>query len=264
MRLTCEDIKGFKNRQEAFACLTAYTTSMAQSLMKYVDLILVGDSVGTVLYGMPDTTGVTLDMMIEHGRAVMRSNPEIPVIVDMPYGTYEESAEQALVTAQRLMSECGCHGVKLEGGTEMKAQIAAITRSGIPLMGHVGLQPQSVIKDGGYKIKGRNPEQVAKLLEDIHSVEEAGAFSIVIEGTVADVAAEMTKTVSIPTIGIGASGECDGQILVVDDLLATHYGHIPKFVTPYISLRELIEDAVSRYAEDVRARRFPTEQNLYR
>ncbi len=263
MRLTCENIKAWKSRQEAFACLTAYTTSMAHSLMGHVDLLLVGDSVGTVLYGMADTTGVSLSMMIEHGKAVMRAEPQIPVIIDMPYGSYETSDEQALETAQKIIQECGCHGVKLEGGTDMQTQISAITKAGIPVMGHIGLQPQSVIKEGGYKIKGRDDAQIKKLEADILAIEKAGAFSVVIEGTVANVAASMTKLVSIPTIGIGASPECDGQILVVDDLIGAHYAHMPKFVTPYASIRQTIEDAARRYVDDVHARRFPTKENLY-
>lgn len=261
--MSIDSIKNFKNRADAFVCLTAYTTPVAQSVMKYVDLILVGDSVGTVLYGMPDTTTVTLPMMIEHGKAVMRAKPAIPVIVDMPYGTYEESAEQALQTARKIMNECGCSGVKLEGGENMRAQLLAITGAGIPVMGHVGLQPQSVIREGGYKIKGRDASQIEMLTRDIKAVEDAGCFSVVIEGTVSKVATDMTKSVSIPTIGIGASAECDGQILVIDDLIGSHYDRLAKFVTPYAKTRDIIEDAVKRFAEDVRARRFPAAQNTY-
>lgn len=264
MRLTHEDIKAFKNRPEAFACLTAYTTPIAQCLMKHVDLLLVGDSVGMVLYGMQDTTGVTLQMMIEHGKAVMRAKPEIPVLVDMPYGTYEDSDTQALENAVRIMKECGCHGVKLEGGAEMQTRIANIVAAGIPVMGHVGLQPQSVIREGGYKIKGRTPDQSEKLIQDVKCVEEAGAFAVVIEGTVASVAEQMTRATSIPTIGIGASPACDGQILVIDDLLGGYRGHVPKFVRQYTNISDMIEQAAAEYSEDVRRRRFPAEENLYK
>jgi len=245
-------------------CLTAYTTSMAQSLMSYIDLLLVGDSVGTVLYGMPDTTGVTLDMMIAHGRAVMAAKPDIPVIVDMPYGTYEDSPESALENARTIMAQTGAQGVKLEGGVRMTAQVAAIVEAGIPVMGHVGLQPQSVVKEGGYKIKGKTAEQVSGLLADIKAVEAAGAFAVVIEGTVVQVAEEMTRAVRIPTIGIGASPACDGQILVTDDLMGILYSKPPKFVTPYADVRGVIEGAAQRFAADVRARRFPRDENLYK
>ncbi len=264
MRLTCADIKSFKNRLEKFVCLTAYTTPMAQSLVPYVDLVLVGDSVGTVLYGLPDTTGVTLEMMLAHGSAVMRASPDVPVIVDMPYGTYEAGPDSALENARKIMDITGCHGVKLEGGVSMSAQISALVRAGIPVMGHVGLQPQSVVKEGGYKVKGKQASQITALLADIEAVETAGAFAVVIEGTVAAVAEQMTRAVDIPTIGIGASPVCDGQILVTDDLVGSLYSAPPKFVTPYAHVRGVIEDAVERFAADVRAGRFPRPENLYK
>ncbi len=264
MNTLIEHIRLYKNRDAALVCLTAYTTPMAQSIAPHVDLILVGDSVGTVLYGMDDTTGVTLDMMIAHGKAVMRAKPDVPVIVDMPFGSYEESDEHALASAQRAMSETGAHGVKLEGGVDMASRIKMLIDNNIPVMAHIGLQPQSVIKDGGYKIKGRGDAQIEALLEDAKAVEAAGAFAIVIEGTVAEVAERITKAVSIPTIGIGASVACDGQILVIDDLLGAHHGHLPKFAKRYAHLTQDIDAAVKLFAQDVRTRRFPDDAHIYK
>ncbi len=263
MPLTLDDIRAHKNKPQAFVCLTAYTTPMAQSLAPHVDLLLVGDSVGTVLYGMENTTGVSLEIMIAHGQAVMRAKANVPVIVDMPFGTYESCASQALESAKKIIDETGADGVKLEGGVDMAAQIAAIVDAGIPVMGHIGLQPQSVVKDGGYKIKGRSEQQVAALIADAKAIEAAGAFAFVLEGTVAGASEIITKAVNIPSIGIGASPACDGQILVAEDLLGLHHGHVPKFVSEYAVLRDDIDKAVERFAADVRARKFPTKENLY-
>lgn len=263
MPLSIADIKKRKTPSQPLICLTAYTTPMAKSLAPHVDLILVGDSVGTVLYGMDNTTGVTIEMMIEHGKAVMRAQTGLPVIIDMPFGTYENSPAQALEHAQRILFETGADGVKLEGGEEIKNQITAITNAGIPVMGHIGLLPQSVIKEGGYKIKGKDESQIQKLIADAKAVEAAGAFAMVIEGTIAEAASAVTKAVSIPTIGIGGSSDCDGQILVTEDLLGLLHGHRPKFVTEYAHLREDIDKAVARFAGDVRKRAFPGAENLY-
>ncbi|MCC6598650.1 MAG: 3-methyl-2-oxobutanoate hydroxymethyltransferase [Alphaproteobacteria bacterium] len=263
MRLTLSDIQSRKNPDEPLVCLTAYTTPMARSLCPHVDLLLVGDSVGTVLYGMPDTTGVTLDMMIQHGRAVMRAAPDVPVIIDMPYGTYEDSPAQALSNARRILQETGAHGVKLEGGVDMAEIIAALTDTGIAVMGHIGLQPQSVKKDGGYKIKGKTSAQIEALMADARAVENAGVFALVIEGTIAETASQLTRAVGIPTIGIGGSPECDGQILVTEDLLGLLHGHKPKFAREYAHLRGDIDKAAARFADDVRKRTFPLPDNLY-
>ena len=244
-------------------CLTAYTAPMAKSLAPYVDLLLVGDSVGTVLYGMENTTGVTLDMMIAHGRAVMRSAPNAPVIIDMPYGTYEESAAVALTNARHIIEEIGADGVKLEGGHDMRMQISAITGAGIPVMGHIGLQPQSVEKEGGYKIKGKTEEQIQNLIHDAKAIEEAGVFAFVLEGTIASAAHEISTATNVPCIGIGASEQCDGQILVSEDMLGLHHGHRPKFVHEYSVLRDNIATAARSYAQDVRSRAFPRDENLY-
>lgn len=263
MRLTPADIKTRKNPPAPLVCLTAYTTPMAMCLAPYVDLLLVGDSVGTVLYGMENTTSVTLEMMIAHGKAVMRAQPDIPVIVDMPYGTYEASPAQALDTARTLIEATGAHGVKLEGGVDMQAHIAAITGAGIDVMGHIGLLPQSVIKEGGYKIKGKDAGQIEALLADASAVQTAGAFAVVIEGTIAEAAAQASASIAIPTIGIGGAATCDGQILVGEDMLGLLYGKPAKFVKEYAALRDVITEAAARYAEDVRARRFPAPEHLY-
>lgn len=263
MRLSISDIKNRKNPDRPLVCLTAYTTPMARSLSPHIDLLLVGDSVGTVLYGLEDTTGVDLDTMIRHGAAVMRARPDVPVIVDMPFGTYEDSPAQALESARRIMAETGAQGVKLEGGVDMAEAIRVLTEAGIPVMGHIGLQPQSVVKEGGYKIKGRNEEQISRLIEDAQALEKAGVFAIVIEGTIADAASRITRAVAVPTIGIGGSPDCDGQILVTEDMLGLLHGHKPKFASEYAALRENIDTAVSRFAEDVRTRRFPGPDNLY-
>jgi 3-methyl-2-oxobutanoate hydroxymethyltransferase len=260
---TIATIKARKNPPQPLVCLTAYTTPMARSLAPHVDLILVGDSVGTVLYGMDNTTGVTIEMMIEHGKAVMRAKTGLPVIVDMPFGTYENNPVQALENARRILIETGADGIKLEGGVDIQDQISALTKAGIAVMGHIGLLPQSVIKEGGYKIKGKDDTQIQKLIEDAKAVEAAGAFAMVIEGTIAEAASAVTKAVSIPTIGIGGSSDCDGQILVTEDLLGLLHGHRPKFVTEYAHLREDIDTAVARFAGDVRKRTFPSAENLY-
>ncbi len=263
MRKTTTDISTHKNRPEPLVCLTAYTTPMASILDSHADLLLVGDSIGMVMYGMENTLGVDLEMMIRHGQAVMRGAAKSCVIVDMPYGTYENSPAQALESAARIMKETGCGGVKLEGGTDMATTIAHLVQNGIPVMGHIGLQPQSVIKDGGYKVKGRTAEQEEQLLNDAHAVEAAGAFSLVLEGTVEDVSTRITRNISIPVIGIGASAECDGQILVSEDMLGLSVGHIAKFVKQYSTLNKDVESAVQAYAADVRARKFPSSDHTY-
>ncbi|RWC23959.1 MAG: 3-methyl-2-oxobutanoate hydroxymethyltransferase, partial [Mesorhizobium sp.] len=200
-------------------CLTAYTYPVARLLDDHVDLLLVGDSVAMVLHGHKTTLGASLEMMIAHGQAVMRGSARACVAVDMPAGSYEATPRQAVASARRIVNETGCQAVKLEGGVTVARQIAAIVAAGIPVMGHIGLQPQSVESDGGYRIKGRTEENVAALYRDADAVEKAGAFSVVIEGTVETVAADLTRHISIPTIGIGASGDCDGQILVIDDMV---------------------------------------------
>ncbi len=261
-RITPEAIRRRKGG-EPVVCLTAYTYPIARLLDPYVDLLLVGDSVAMVLHGHATTLGATTEMMILHGQAVMRGSGRACVVVDMPAGSYEESAAQALASARRLMAETGCQAVKLEGGTDMAGRIAAIVGAGIPVMGHIGLQPQSVEKEGGYRIKGRTQEDTERLLSDARAVEEAGTFSVVIEGTVEPVAAEITRRLSIPTIGIGASAACDGQVLVIDDAVGLTVDRVPRFVKEYADLRSTVADAARRYAADVRTRRFPGPEHVF-
>lgn len=263
-RLTPSDIRARKNAPEPLVCLTAYTAPMAQLLDPHCDVLLVGDSIGMALYGMENTLGVTLEMLIAHGQAVMRKARRSCVLIDLPYGTYEDSPQQAYQSALRLMTETGCDGVKLEGGREMVETIGFLSSQGLPVMAHIGLKPQSVVKEGGYKIKGKTEEEAEALLEDARAVEAAGAFAILIEGTVEPVACTITQSVSIPTIGIGASSACDGQILVTEDLLGLTVDHTPKFVKTYANLGAIITEAVSSYAADVRARSFPSENHVYK
>ena len=244
-------------------CLTAYTYPFARLLDEHVDLLLVGDSVAMVLHGHQTTLGASLEMMIAHGQAVMRGSAKACVVVDLPAGSYEDSAAQAVASARRVVDETGCQAVKLEGGVDMARQIAAIVAAGIAVMGHIGLLPQSVEKDGGYKIKGRTEENVAALVRDALAVEEAGAFSVVIEGTVETVAADITHRIAIPTIGIGASRDCDGQILVIDDMVGLTVDRVPKFVKEYADLRSVISHAAASYASEVRSRTFPGSGHVF-
>ncbi|RUU78331.1 3-methyl-2-oxobutanoate hydroxymethyltransferase [Mesorhizobium sp. M7A.T.Ca.TU.009.01.1.2] len=256
IRISAEAIRHRKGGTP-IVCLTAYTYPIARLLDHHVDLLLVGDSVAMVLHGHKTTLGASLEMMIAHGQAVMRGSARACVVVDLPAGTYEATAAQAVTSARRVVDETGCQAVKLEGGLDMISQIEAIVAAGIPVMGHIGLQPQSVEKDGGYKIKGRTEEAVAALLRDALAVENAGAFSVVIEGTVERVAADISRRLAIPTIGIGASGECDGQILVIDDMVGLTVDRVPKFVKEYADLRSVISHAAESYAAEVRGRTFP-------
>lgn len=252
-----------RKRGTPIVCLTAYTYPVARLLDDHVDLLLVGDSVAMVLHGHETTLGASIEMMIAHGQAVMRGSARACVVVDLPAGTYEDSAAQAVASARRLAGETGCQAVKLEGGIDMAPQIAAIVAAGIPVMGHIGLLPQSVEKDGGYKIKGRTDGNVADLFADALALEKAGAFSVVIEGTVETVAAGITRAISIPTIGIGASGDCDGQILVIDDMVGLTVDRVPKFVKEYADLRSVISRAAASYASEVRSRTFPGPGHVF-
>jgi 3-methyl-2-oxobutanoate hydroxymethyltransferase len=243
--------------------LTAYTTPQARLLDKHSDLLLVGDSLGMVVYGLDSTLSVTLDMMIAHGTAVVRGANRACVIVDMPFGSYQESPAQAFSNAARIMAETGCSGVKLEGGEVMAETIRFLTGRGIPVLGHIGLQPQSVKALGGFHAQGRTDADAARIIADAKAVAEAGAFAMVVEGTAEPVARRVTEIASVPTIGIGASPACDGQILVIDDILGTFDAFKPRFVKRYAELSGAISAAVSAYAEDVRARRFPGPEHVY-
>jgi 3-methyl-2-oxobutanoate hydroxymethyltransferase len=244
------------------ACLTAYTTPIARIVDRHCDLILVGDSVGMVLHGLPSTVGVTLDMMIMHGQAVHRGAGRALVVVDLPFGSYEESTEQAFRSAARVMAETSCGAVKLEGGESMADTIRFLTRRGIPVMAHVGLTPQAVNTFGGYKVQGRGAD-AEQILRDSKAVSDAGAFSVVLEKVTEPLARAITDTVAIPTIGIGASPACDGQILVIDDVLGFFTDFRPKFVKRYAELGRDADSAISAYAAEVRERRFPSAEHVF-
>ena len=261
---TVTQIRAQKKTDTPLVCLTAYTAPMGAILDHHCDLLLVGDSLGMVLYGMDNTLGVTVDMMVNHGRAVTRTARKACVAVDMPFGSYEESPAQACKNAAHIMAQTGCAAVKLEGGQDMAETIDHLVTRDIPVMAHIGLQPQSVVKEGGYRIKGRTDEQVSRLRDDAQAVEQAGAFCVVIEGTIEPVARRITDAIDIPTIGIGASAACDGQILVSEDMLGLHTDHTPKFVKHYAHLAQDIDRAAAKYAADVKSRVFPDASHIYK
>jgi 3-methyl-2-oxobutanoate hydroxymethyltransferase len=261
-RLTAADIAARKG-QVPLVCLTAYTAPMAQLLDPHCDVLLVGDSVGMVLHGMPDTVGVTLDMMILHAQAVMRGSAHALIVVDMPFGSYEGGVEIAYANAVQVLKETGAGAIKLESGPAVVDTVAYLTARGIPVMGHVGLRPQSIRVDGGFKVKGKTDAQRLAVLAEAEATAQAGAFALVIEGVPEPLAAEITAHVAIPTIGIGASAACDGQILVTEDLLGLS-GWSPKFVKRYADVGAEIDRAIESYAADVRARAFPAAEHTYK
>ncbi len=260
-RLTAPDIRARKGA-EPIVCLTAYSAPMADLLDPHCDLLLVGDSVGMVVHGLPNTVGVTLDMMILHGQAVMRAARQAMVVVDMPFGSYEASPEIAFANATRVMKETGCQAVKVESGPAVADTIAYLVARGIPVMGHVGLRPQAVNVDGRFRAKGRDDGERDRVLAEARAADAAGAFAIVVEGVAEDLGREVTAIVAAPTIGIGASAGCDGQILVTDDLLGL-FDWTPKFVRRYADLKSIINEAARAYAADVRARAFPGDAETY-
>lgn len=260
-RLMPADILGLKGKAPVVV-LTAYTTPVAKLADAACDVLLVGDSLGMVLHGLPSTLGVTLEMMILHGRAVMRGADHALVVIDMPFGSYEEGPEQAFRNAARLMAETGAGAVKLEGGRHMAETIAFLVARGIPVMAHVGLTPQSVNTLGGYKVQGRGAD-AERLRADAQAVAEAGAFAVVLEKVPAGLAGQISKALAIPTIGIGAGAECDGQVLVIDDMLGLFTDFRPKFVKHYAELGAAAAEAVASYAEDVRLRRFPAAEHSF-
>ena len=247
---------------EPIVMLTAYTARQAQLLDAHCDLLLVGDSLGQVIYGLPSSVPVTLDMMVAHGAAVVRGSYHAVVIVDMPFGAYEGSPEQAFAAAARLLKETGCAGVKLEGGEVMAETVAFLTRRGIPVMGHVGLTPQAVNVLGGYNARGRSDAEAQKIVDDARALDDAGAFAIVCEGVVEPIAIAVTEAVACPVIGIGGSARCDGQVLVTEDMLGM-FDRVPRFVKRYEAIAEVISGAAARYAEEVRARTFPGIEQTY-
>jgi 3-methyl-2-oxobutanoate hydroxymethyltransferase len=261
-RRTSRDIRLMKGTTP-IVVLTAYTAPMARMLDAHVDLLLVGDSLGMVVYGMDTTLGVTVEMMIAHGQAVMRGSSRACVIIDLPFGSYQESPAVAFRTCARIMAETGAGGIKLEGGAEMAETIRYLVDRGIPVMGHVGLKPQSVNTLGGFRAQGRTEEEAAQVMRDAKAVAEAGAFSVVIEGTIEPVARAVSAAIEIPTIGIGASPHCDGQVLVTEDILGLAGDISPKFVKRYAQLAGLIDEAAKTYAEEVRARVFPGPEQTY-
>jgi 3-methyl-2-oxobutanoate hydroxymethyltransferase len=248
---------------EPIAVLSAYTAPIARLIDPHVDVILVGDSLGMVVYGFTSTLPVTLDMMIAHGRAVVAASSRAAVVVDLPFGAYQESPVQAYRAAARVMAETGCDAVKLEGGVEMAETIAFLTSRGIPVMGHVGLTPQSVHALGGYKARGRTQADAERIIAGAVAVAQAGAFSIVIEGTIDSVSRQATESVAIPTIGIGASASCDGQVLVIDDVLGLSGDFKPRLARRYVDLGSQIAEAARLYAADVKSHRFPGPENVY-
>ena len=256
-----DDIRAMKGGKPIVS-LTAYTTPMARMMDAHCDFVLVGDSVGMVLHGLPSTLGVTMEMMILHGQAVARGLDRAMLVMDMPFGSYEESPEQAFANAATMMRETGAAAVKLEGGQHMADTIAFLVARGVPVMAHIGLTPQSINTLGGYKVQGRD-DGAEKLMADARAISDAGAFSVVLEKVPANLADAITAEIPIPTIGIGASAGCDGQILVVDDMLGLFTAFKPKFVKRYATLGEDGEAAIAAYAADVRARSFPAPEHTF-
>jgi 3-methyl-2-oxobutanoate hydroxymethyltransferase len=260
-RVTVPEIRAHKNAKPV-VCLTCYHAHTAKLLDEHVDLMLVGDSLGMVMHGLETTIGVTLDMMILHGKAVMRGSRHALIVVDMPFGSYEESPQVAFRNASRVIQETGCSAIKLEGGARMAETIHYLTQRGIPVMGHIGLTPQMIQIFGGFKTQGRTEAEWPAIEADARAVAEAGAFAVVLEGMAEPLAAKITREIAIPTISIGASAECDGQILVMEDMLGLNPSP-PKFVRQYAQMGPGIEAAVKAYAADVRARAFPGKENVY-
>lgn len=264
-RLTVPAIRARKSNVvtgEPLVMLTAYTARQAQLLDAHCDLLLVGDSLGQVIYGLPSTVPVTLEMMANHGAAVVRGSYHSVVVVDMPFGSYEASPQQAFESAAYLMKQTGAAAVKLEGGAAMAPTVAFLNQRGIPVMGHVGLTPQAVNVLGGYGARGRSDAEAEKIVSDAKALDEAGAFAIVIEGVLEPIAIVATKAVSCPTIGIGASAQCDGQVLVTEDMLGM-FERVPRFVKRYEDIAGVIDRTVAQYAEEVRSRSFPTADQTY-
>jgi 3-methyl-2-oxobutanoate hydroxymethyltransferase len=260
-RLTVPRIRQRKGA-EPLVMLTAYTVRMAQLLDPHCDMLLVGDSLGQVIYGLPHTVAVTMEMMAAHGAAVVRGSYHAAVVVDMPFGSYEANPEQAFTNAARLLKETGAAAVKIEGGRVLAPTVEFLTSRGIPVMAHVGLTPQAVNILGGYGVRGKSPEEAKAIVEDAVAMSEAGAFSMVIEGVLEPIAIEITNKIACPTIGIGASAQCDGQVLVTEDMLGL-FDRVPKFVKKFGNMGLSVEEAVREYANGVRDRSFPGPEQLY-
>src|SRR5437016_6277152 len=259
-RITVPQIRARKGAAP-IVCLTCYHAHTARLLDEHVDLMLVGDSLGMVMHGMETTLGVTLEMMILHGKAVMRGSRRAMIVIDMPFGSYEESPQIAFRNAARVIQETGCGAIKLEGGARMAETIGYLAQRGIPVIAHIGLTPQMIQILGGFKTQGRTEAEWPAIEADARAVAENGAFAVVLEGMAEPLAAKITREIAIPTIGIGASADCDGQILVLEDMLGLN-PNPPKFVRQYAGLGNAIENAVKAYANDVRARQFPGKENV--
>jgi 3-methyl-2-oxobutanoate hydroxymethyltransferase len=260
-RISVPDIAGRKGG-EPIVCLTAYDAPMAGLLDTHCDVLLVGDSLGMAVHGLPNTVGVTLEMMILHGQAVVRGSRRALVVVDMPFGSYEGGKQAAYDNCVRVMKETGAQAVKLETSVELAEIVAFLVKRGIPVMGHVGLRPQAILAEGGFKAKGRTDFERDRVMAEAKATAEAGAFCIVIEGVAESLAREITESIDAPTIGIGASAACDGQVLVVNDMLGM-FDWTPKFVRKYADLRTEIDRAAAAFANDVKTRRFPAEVETY-
>lgn len=260
MKISLEQILAKKNK-EKLVCLTSYSYPVAKITDEICDIILVGDSLGMAIYGHNDTLDVSLEMMINHGKAVMKANKKAFVVVDLPFNSFETSKEQALESAKKVIFETNCDAIKIETTPELVETAKYLVDNGINVMGHIGLLPQKVRELGGYKYQGKNEKSALEIIKTAKELEKAGVFSIVIEAVPAKLAEEITKEILIPTIGIGASRNCDGQILVIDDLLGLNQEFTPKFVKKYINLAEEISIAVKNYKDDVLAKKFPSNEN---
>jgi len=263
-RITTHILQEMKNRGEKIAMLTAYDYSMATIVDNAgMDIILVGDSASNVMAGYETTLPITLDQMIYHASSVVRAAKRALVIVDLPFGSYQGNSKEALASAIRIMKEAGAHGVKMEGGVEIAESISRILTAGIPVMGHLGLTPQSIYKFGTYTVRAKEDAEAEKLKEDALKLQELGCFGIVLEKIPAKLAAEVSKSISIPTIGIGAGQHCDGQVLVIHDMLGINKGFKPRFLRQYANLFDVMNDAISNYVGDVKAKSFPNEKEEY-
>jgi 3-methyl-2-oxobutanoate hydroxymethyltransferase len=263
-RITTHRLQEMKNRGEKIAMLTAYDFSMAVIVDNAgTDIILVGDSASNVMAGHETTLPITLDQMIYHAASVVRAAKRALVIVDLPFGSYQGNSKEALASAIRIMKEAGAHGVKLEGGVEIAESVTRILAAGIPVMGHLGLTPQSIYKFGTYTVRAKEEAEAAKLKEDALKLQELGCFGIVLEKIPAKLATEVSKSLSIPTIGIGAGQHCDGQVLVIHDMLGINKGFKPRFLRQYANLFDVMNDAITNYVGDVKAKSFPNEKEEY-
>ncbi len=260
-RLTAPDIRARKGG-DPMVCLTSYHAHTARMVDRYCDIILVGDSLGMVMHGFETTVPVSLDMMILQGHAVMRGSQRALVVIDMPFGSYEASKEQAFASAARVMKETGCGAIKLEGGRYMAETIAFLVERGIPVMGHIGLTPQAINVLGSFRAQGRDEAEWGPFEDDAKAVSDAGAFSVVVEAVAEPLGKRITEMIPIPTIGIGASAACDGQVLVLEDMLGLS-PRVPRFVKRYSDLGPSIEAAVKTFAEEVRSRAFPATEHVY-